>query len=134
MSTYGQIAENNIKVIDFEPFEEPPWLKHARSYVGLPCQQTAAGFIDLMLGSLKISRSSEGSIECFLHYGKDCEPVEGAICVFEDHKHIGFLNKIVNKNDIEIISCNTEKGKIEITKASQHGEIIAFKRPDNFAI
>ena len=134
MPTHGQIAENNMKVIDFDPFEEPPWLKNARSAVRLSCNQTAVGFINLMLGSCRISRSSEESIESFLHYGKNCAPVEGAICIFENNEHIGFLHKIVDTNDIEIISCNTQKGEVEITKASEHGNIVAFKRPENFAI
>jgi len=128
----GQRAEESIKMIKFDPIGEPPWLTHSKKVVGFPTEQTAPSFINLMLGSSSLDQSSDNTIQSFMLF-KDCELVEGAICIFEDYKHIGIVSEIKGTS-IDIISCNEKNRVIEITNAAEHGKIIAFKRPANFVI
>ena len=131
----GKRGEETLKTIKFDPIGDTPWLKSAKACLGLPSvNQTPASFVNLMLISCDLPQAKENSIEAFAFYGKDCAPIEGAICIFEGYKHIGFLSDIKDSNSISIISCNKATQVIEERDASEYGEIIAYKRPSNFVI
>jgi len=125
----GKKAEKVMSDIDFDFFEEPPWLKHARTCLKLNCE-SAGDFVNTMLKSCNLKENPNKTFPIsFASYGKSCDFRPGGILVFDEH--VGIIDSIEG-DTIKLISCYNKK--IQITNASQHGEILTCRRPDNFVL
>ena len=130
----GDLAENTMKTISFDPIGEPSLLRHARTCVGLSAKNNNAGFVNMMLMSCDLEQAPGNTPADFSEYGKECSPIKGAICIFEDYVHVGIIESVSPDNQIRIISYHEKTKTIEISDASDSGEIISCRRPSNYSL
>lgn len=125
----GEKSENIMNESKFNFSEEPPWLKHAMTCLNLNCKG-AGDFVNLMLKTCNLPENPNKTFPIsFTNYGKSCEYMPGAILVFDEH--VGII-QYIDGHSIKIISCHDKK--IQITDASEHGDILSCRRPENFAL
>ena len=125
----GERAEQVMKSGSFDFSEEPPWLKHAQTCLNLK-SESAGEFVNTMLKSCDLPENPNKTFPIsFASYGNKCDFVPGGIVVFDDH--VGIILS-VDSHSLQIISCY--KKLIQITDASEHGDIITCRCPDNFAL
>lgn len=126
----GKTAENAMKSATFSHNQEPPWLQHARVFLNVKNVSSPGEFVNMMLKVCKLPQNPHKTFAIsFMQYGKECDERVGAIIVFDSH--VGFVENIDDKG-VKVISCYNKK--VKITKASEHGEILGYRRPESFAL